>query len=58
VCWVSAAEEEPFGSEGYDGDVDGSRVKDDMEVSECSVQSELSCDCDPAARGMVDQKMA
>jgi hypothetical protein len=32
VAGVSAMEEVPFGVEGHDDDVDGSRVKDDMEV--------------------------
>ena len=49
VCWVSAAEEVPLGVEGYKDEVDGSRVKDDMEVLGRGVRSELSCGCDSAA---------
>jgi hypothetical protein len=41
-------------SERYDNDDDGSRVKDDMEVSGRGVRSGLSYDCDSAARGNVD----
>ena len=45
---MSAAEEVPFGVEGYDGDVDSSRVKDDMEVLGRGVRSGAPCDCDSA----------
>ena len=51
MCWVSAAEEVPFGSEGYNDDFDGSWVKGNMEVSGRGVRSGLSRDCDSAARG-------
>jgi hypothetical protein len=46
---VSPAEEVPFGREGYDDDVDGSRVKDDMEGFVRGVRSGLSRrNCDSA----------
>ena len=51
MCWVSAAERVPFGSEGYNNDLDGSWAKGNMEVSERGVRSGLSRDCDSAARG-------
>ena len=47
---VSAVEEVPFGVEGYDDDVEGSRVKDGMEVFGRGVRLGLSCAWDSAAR--------
>jgi len=38
----------PFGVEGYDDDLDSSRVKDDMEVFGQGVWLGAFCDCDPA----------
>ena len=40
----------PFGVEGYDGDADSSRVKDDMDVFGRGVWSGASCNCDSAGR--------
>ena len=49
MFWTSAAEI-LFGIEGYDDDVDGSRVNDDMEVFGRGMRLELWCDCNLAAR--------
>ena len=56
VCWgfpapvaaVSVMEEVPFGVKGYDDEVDGSPVKDDMEVFGRGVRSGWSCNRDLA----------
>ena len=47
--WVFPAQEVSFGVEGYDDDVDASRVKEDMEVFGRGVWSGLLCDCDLTA---------
>lgn len=47
---VSAVEEVPPGVEGYDHDVEGSPVKDDMKVFGRGVWSAFSCICDSVAR--------
>ena len=50
VRWASAAEEVPSGVEGWEDDVDGSHVNDDMELFGRGMRSGLSCDCDSAVR--------
>ena len=47
---VSTVEEVPFGVDGYDDDVEVSRVKDEIEVFGRGVRSGFSCNCDSAAR--------
>ena len=56
VCWgflapvatASVMEGVPFGVKGYDNEVNGSHVKDDMEVFGYGVRSGWSCNCDSA----------
>ena len=62
MCWVfrappivSAIKEGPFRVEGYDGEVDGSREKGDMNVFGRGLQSGASCDCDSAAGWIMER---
>lgn len=46
---ISAIEGGSFRVEGYDGEVDGSREKGNMDVFGHGLQLGASCDCDSAA---------
>lgn len=62
MCWVfpappvvSAIEEGPFRVEGYDGEVNVSREKGEMDVFGCGLQSGASCGCGSAAGWIMER---